>query len=442
MPLRVAFDVSELGAGRGNPQSRRGINRVVEEVGGALASLAQAEPEALDFSVTAVDNPAGAAAYVASRRDDSLGSVSLRSESLHRRWATMEENARAFVADTADRAALRRASRWLVSRSVPWQRRVTRRLRAFDPEAVDVFHSPAFTPLPAYVRRARRPACFLTFYDLIPLLHPELVEPVSIVNLKTVLATFGPEHFGICISEHVKNDFCEHLRLDPAHVFVAPLAADAARFHPCADLAKIAAARRQCRLPDDGCPYFLSLCAVEKRKNVLHLIRCFARLRQENPSARDLRLVLVGAGDARTQQQVGAILAAESLADHVILTGYVEDQDLAPLYSGALAFVFPSLAEGFGLPPLEAMQCGVPVICSNRTSLPEVMGDAGLLVDPEEADALCAAMGRVFNEAPLRADLAQRSLARAAQFSWERCAQDHLRAYRTAVRLKAAAPAP
>lgn len=435
MTLRVAFDISELGTDHRRPQHRRGMNRVVEEVGSALARLAQDNPDALDLFAVGVQSSAGAADYLASPRAGSLGAATLLSRPAHRTWTAMEERSRAFVADASNRRLVHRASRWLVAKSLAAQRRVAGRLPSFDPEAVDVFHSTGVNPFPSYVLQARRPACISTIYDLIPLHQPGLVAAVSVDSLKAMLATFHPEHFGICISQYVKDDCCEHLRLDPNRLFVAPLAADPARFHPCTDATEIAAARRLL-LPGVEGPYFLTLCTVEPRKNLIHLIRCFARLKREVPAADDARLVLVGHVLEQSRRQVEAIVAAEKLTDQVVLTGYVADEYLPPLYSGALAFVFPSLAEGFGLPPLEAMQCGTPVICSNRTSLPEVVGDAGLLIEPEDEDALGGAMQRILEEPALREGLATRSLTRAAQFSWQRCAADHLQAYRAAWQLK------
>ena len=433
--MRVAYDISELGLDFGRPQIRRGVNRVVEKVCGALLQVAQQDPDALQFVVTGVDSSATVAAYLRSQPLPALAAATFLNRPVHRHWTAVQARTQVIVDDLSDRSLPRRLTRWALSRSLPWQRRLTRRLPAFDPEAVDVYHSAAVTPFPAYVRRARRPAGISTFYDLIPMRHPEMVHPASLDNLRQMLATFGPEHFGICISQHVKDDLCDFLRLDPGHLFVAPLAADTARFHRCADTAEIAAVR--CRLlPDAEAPYFLSLCTLERRKNLLHLIRCFARLQRENPVARTVRLVLAGFVLDAVRQQIESIVAAEKLAGQVVLTGYVPDADLAPLYSGALAFVFPSLAEGFGLPPLEAMQCGAPVICSDRTSLPEVVGDAGILVDPEDEDALCDAMQQVLDGSALREELSRRGLARAGRFSWQRCAADHLVAYRAAVQIK------
>ena len=116
-------------------------------------------------------------------------------------------------------------------------------------------------------------------------------------------------------------------------------------------------------------------------------------------------------------------MTASAHTADIRLLGYVPEADLAALMNGALAFVYPSLYEGFGLPPLEAMACGTPVITSNRSSLPEVVGDAALLVDPERTRDLADAMGRVVDDAPLREELRERGLKRAQEFSWERTAR-------------------
>jgi alpha-1,3-rhamnosyl/mannosyltransferase len=121
-------------------------------------------------------------------------------------------------------------------------------------------------------------------------------------------------------------------------------------------------------------------------------------------------------------------------AGRVVVTGFVSDEELVRLYSGAAVFLFPSLAEGFGFPVLEAMACGAPVVCSDRTSLPEVVGDAGLLADPEDDAALAAACERVLSEDGLAERLRERGLERAAGYSWERCANATVGAYERVTR--------
>jgi glycosyltransferase involved in cell wall biosynthesis len=127
-----------------------------------------------------------------------------------------------------------------------------------------------------------------------------------------------------------------------------------------------------------------------------------------------------------------ALEEAADVRGRIIQAGFVEDADLAALYSGAIAFLYPSFYEGFGLPPLEAMQCGTPVITSNASSLPEVVGDAGMMVPADDLDALCAALLDVVTKPDLRQSLQEKSLARAAEFSWQRSAASVIAAYRAA----------
>ena len=128
-----------------------------------------------------------------------------------------------------------------------------------------------------------------------------------------------------------------------------------------------------------------------------------------------------------------ATVEAQNISDYVIFTDFVDDEDLSPLYSGAMAFIYLSLYEGFGLPPLEAMQCGAPVITSNTSSLPEVVGDAGKMFDPMDTDGVCQAILDVYSGPELREKMRQRSLERAKLFGWERCTRETIAAYQTAL---------
>jgi glycosyltransferase involved in cell wall biosynthesis len=145
-------------------------------------------------------------------------------------------------------------------------------------------------------------------------------------------------------------------------------------------------------------------------------------------------LVLVGNLGWKYESIFSELTATEGLRDRIIITGYVSNEDLAALYSDALFFVFPSLYKGFGLPPLEAMQCGVPVITSNTSSLPEVVGDAGIMVNPNDADALCQAMLNIHGNPLLRAQLSSNALERSKQFSWRKSANETIKAYKTALK--------
>jgi glycosyltransferase involved in cell wall biosynthesis len=213
-------------------------------------------------------------------------------------------------------------------------------------------------------------------------------------------------------------------------VFVTPLAASD-NFYPCADPKELSSVRAKYGIPTDAI-YFLGLSTLEPRKNIDQLIRCFARLVSDQ-GLKDLRLVLVGAKGWDYNKIFEAISSLEISKDHIILTGYVAEEDLAALYSGALAFVYLSLYEGFGLPPLEAMQSGTPVITSNTSSLPEVVGNAGIMLDPLDADAICQSMLEVYRNGALRAEMTRKSLERAMLFSWTKCVRESVSAYRSAL---------
>lgn len=172
-------------------------------------------------------------------------------------------------------------------------------------------------------------------------------------------------------------------------------------------------------------PYLLYVGALTQRKNIERALEAFARIRHHFP---DLHFVLAG---PRTWKQtpVEDILQKLQIGDKVHLTGPLTDKDLPALYNGAALFVFPSLYEGFGLPVLEAMACGTPVLTSNVSSLPEVAGDAAVLVDPTDVEAIAAAMRRVLQDQALAAALSAKGLARAQQFTWERTARETIKVY-------------
>jgi glycosyltransferase involved in cell wall biosynthesis len=233
----------------------------------------------------------------------------------------------------------------------------------------------------------------------------------------------------LCSSESARRDYCDFTGLPTERVFVTPWAAGA-EFHPEADPERMAKARAKYGLP--GGTFLLSLCTLEPRKNLPHLIRAFAGMLAAEPR-RDVHLVLAGAKGWEFDDIFRSIEGAGAARDRIHTPGRIEDADLAAVYSAAAGFVYPSLYEGFGLPPLEAMQCGTPVISSNTSAMPEVVGEAGLLVDPTDFGALVEAMRALLDSPELRADLRERGLQRARHFSWERTMQLTLAAYQTAL---------
>lgn len=283
--------------------------------------------------------------------------------------------------------------------------------------SLDVFHSPYFympyvLPCPSAV----------TIYDLIPLVFPEgfsagqrLIFRLMVgLALRTARAV-------IAISAATRADLVRYFNLSPERVHVTPLAADAS-FYP-RPPAEVAAVRARYGLPDQ---YILYVGINKPHKNLPRLIEAYAKIAGAPP------LVLAGREDARYPQARERVEAL-GLGGRVCFPGDIASADLPALYSGASLFVFPSLYEGFGLPPLEAMACGVPVVCSNRASLLETVGDAALTFAPEDVEAMASAIRRALHDAYLRASLRQHGLARAAQFSWERTAQETLKIYRMLV---------
>ena len=180
-----------------------------------------------------------------------------------------------------------------------------------------------------------------------------------------------------------------------------------------------------------GRPYVLYLASNKPHKNLVRLLQAWSLVAADR-SIEPCQLVIAGHWDARFPEAREAARRL-GLMERVQFAGEVEERDLPAAYSGARLFVFPSLYEGFGLPVLEAMACGAPVICSNTSSLPEVAGDAAVQVDPLDVQGLAAAMARALADETVRAGLRERGLLRAAEFTWERTARATLAVYRSAL---------
>jgi glycosyltransferase involved in cell wall biosynthesis len=209
-------------------------------------------------------------------------------------------------------------------------------------------------------------------------------------------------------------------RVPPEKITVIYEAADTRfRLQPPQTMADV---RARYRLPDR---YLLFVSTIEPRKNLIRLLAAFERLQAAGLTD---ALVIVGKR-GWLYDNFFAALEASPAKQAVIFPGWVADADLPAIYGGAQVFAFPSLFEGFGLPVLEAMACGTPVVCSNSSSLPEVADDAALLVDPLDVDALTGALERLLRDPALAADLRARGLAQAARFSWARAAAETIAIY-------------
>jgi glycosyltransferase involved in cell wall biosynthesis len=173
-------------------------------------------------------------------------------------------------------------------------------------------------------------------------------------------------------------------------------------------------------------PYILYVGSIEPRKNLLRLVEAYAQLRRWS---QHWNLVIVGSRNLWKSSPVAIKVASMGLQSNVRFTGFVPDEDLPALYNGADLFCYLSLYEGFGLPVLEAMACGTPVITSNTSSLPEVAREAALLVNPYQVEDIVVAMRAVLSNHNLAQDLRERGLRRAAQFSWDRTARETIAVY-------------
>jgi glycosyltransferase involved in cell wall biosynthesis len=297
--------------------------------------------------------------------------------------------------------------------------------RGRPPEGFDLLHS-VRTPLPP---RAGSPAPVraLTIHDLIPLQHPDWMYQGAEAEVRAMVESVEPGcDFAIANSACTARDLARQ-QVPPERIFVTPLAADREIFYPVDQPAALAALRARCGVTEG--PYLLSLCTLEPRKNLPRLIRAFAAV-AERPGFRQVQLVLVGPTGWKSEEVFASLAEGGAWRDRVRLTGFLPDADLAALYSGAAAFVYPSLYEGFGLPVLEAMQCGTPVITSSTSSLPEVAGDAADYVDPTDEAALVEALARILTDPVHRAARRRQALERARMFSWERTAELTVQAYR------------
>lgn len=290
------------------------------------------------------------------------------------------------------------------------------------PLKLDVLHCPDFIP-PFH----RSCPAVITVHDLAFLRFPSLMTAESRSYYGQIeRAVQSAEHI-IAVSESTKSDLVALAGADARKITVVYEAAGPG-FQP-ADAAHIAAVRQRYGLQSD---YILFVSTIEPRKNIPFLFEAYAQMRSTwSGPGEPPRLVLAGR-KGWLYDNIFVILEQLGLSESVVFTGGVPSEDLPALYSGALCFVLPSLYEGFGLPVLEAMSCGAPVITTNVSSLPEVAGDAALLVDPQDMLGLAMAMQRLCQDEALRREMSARGQAQAARFSWERAARETIEIYKAA----------
>jgi glycosyltransferase involved in cell wall biosynthesis len=283
----------------------------------------------------------------------------------------------------------------------------------------DIFHAPDFTLPPL-----SGAAGIVTIHDLSFLKAPQCADP----GLREYLTRRVPVSVGraarvLADSENTRRDLIELLGVAAEKISVVYAGVEP-RFHAEQDPSRLAQVRARYQLPEF---FLLFVGTIEPRKNLKRLITAYSHMRRQIGLPHQL---VIGGANGWLYEDIFAQVVREGLSENVKFLGFVADEDLPALYTLADLFAFPSLYEGFGLPPLEAMACGTPVVASNTSSLPEVLGSAARLVDAEDVDGLSDAMASVLGDAELRSRLANSGRAQAARYTWENAARQLVEAYR------------
>ncbi|HRR76991.1 MAG TPA: glycosyltransferase family 1 protein [Ruminococcus sp.] len=259
----------------------------------------------------------------------------------------------------------------------------------------------------------------VTVHDMVYKAFPETVRGRTKLMLNMGLkSSMKRADMIVTDSEFSKSEILKYFPEHEEKLRVVPCGVDMERFSPCTDKERIEAVKASLEIEGD---YFLYLGTIEPRKNLERLIKAYEHFVDEVGSNAP-SLVLAG-GKGWLYDGIFARVKSMGLEDKVLFTKYVPSEDMTPLMCGALAFVFPSVYEGFGMPPLEAMACGVPVLCSGEASLPEVTGDCAVICDAYSIKSITQGLLSLYEDEALRKSLSERGLERAKLFTWERSAE-------------------
>lgn len=289
-----------------------------------------------------------------------------------------------------------------------------------EPDGMELYHVPQNgLGLP------RKKTCpwVVTIHDLIPYILPETVGPAyREIFCKEMPGIIEQADHIITVSNHSKKDLMERLQVDEKKISVIYEAPEST-YKPVPK--QVAAARVKNKYGIDG-PFILYLGGFSPRKNLQGLIEAFAEMNKDLPCPH--QLVIFGR-HSPNYQNVASFVEKQNLGESVLFPGFAPMQDLIFLYNAASLFVYPSLYEGFGLPPLEALACGTPTVVSNLSSLPEVVGEGAILIDPYDKHSLAQGMFRGLTEETYRGELVKKGLKRAEEFSWTKTAAQTMKIY-------------
>ena len=293
-------------------------------------------------------------------------------------------------------------------------------------ERFDLYHAVDNLSLPLFWPKGKT-RYVLTVHDLIPLLFPQGVKKRHAYYFRLAIGRLLKLADAIIVdSGYTRDRIAERFEACAGKVSVVHPGVDTSRFRPLADKTMTRQLGERYGLGDD--PYLLYVGNIEPRKNLSAVISAYAEMLSAAKVKSKPHLIIAGANGGLCDE-VLARPARLGISQRVHFIGEVSDDELPRLYAGASVFLFPSFHEGFGLPVLEAMACGIPVITSNVTSLPEIAGDAAILIDPANTQALADAMIRVLGNEALAGELRQKGLERVKRFTWEETARQTLEVY-------------
>lgn len=282
----------------------------------------------------------------------------------------------------------------------------------------DIFHSFYYPFSKTVLKNTIKKS--ITFLDIIPLKSNDYSHALVKRTKNIVESIVG--NYAMAISEYSKQDLLNYdNRIKAENVFVVPLAAEPTLFYKNKTREDWEWVKKKYNLPEK---YFLCVSGKDARKNIPHVIKAFNNFLQQE-KYKDIYLVLTG-NTAHNYTLLDELNIPNDIRSKIYMPDrYIDSEDLAVLYSNAVSFFFMSLYEGFGLPALEAMQCGTPTVVANTTSLPEVIGNGGILLSPTNVDELSNAMNDLYKSETLRTNLSEAGLKRAASFSWQRTADEY-----------------
>ena len=301
-----------------------------------------------------------------------------------------------------------------------------------DYSKMDVFFSPVFA-MPDGLRKHNL-VNFTLLHDTIPLIFPEYFISINIFEgwFGHFIKRISSKDFYFSNSEYTKKDFLEFFPQLKEHQITTTVLSTNYDYIPCKDKEKLKVVKEKYHIPQDK-KYLFSLCSLEPRKNLVRAVKTFIDFINKN-KLNDLVFVLGGgAWGGFIEKFEKEVPDYQKYKDQIIRAGYVADEDLEVLYSNAEWLVYTSQYEGFGMPPLEAMKCGCPVITSNNSSLPEVVGDAGIMIDWDSDEQHIEAYEKYYFDAEYRKKMAQKGLERTKDFSWEKTVDLMIKKMRIAV---------